>query len=282
MKSLSAYCPCCGIFDSEVEIGGTFIICPICGWEDDEVQLKNADFSGGANTLSLNQARELYKRKHLTTMRVKLIPIIEITHYNQDIKSPDLGPYYKYADEWEVFNLLCLEKAGFPDKMNPYAKGSGFYNLDAVSDSNLAHQLNLSIEGCERDEIIPFYGGYALNIDGVDMLFPQCCSDLSDIKCWKSLAQGEFKFFWQGHPAPQVNIENGIIIFDMTVRDCDEHFVPTPLQTIVKVAVQNMAEAVAEVEKELEIFSLRLKKINESQNLGLDKIEDLLIYGENN
>lgn len=47
-------CPVCGQY--------TFTephdICPICGWEDDPVQLKDPDFTGGANKPSLNQAKE--------------------------------------------------------------------------------------------------------------------------------------------------------------------------------------------------------------------------------
>jgi len=50
-------CPCCGIFDYEEEIGGTYFICPICGWEDDAIQLRNPDYIYGANKYSLYEAR---------------------------------------------------------------------------------------------------------------------------------------------------------------------------------------------------------------------------------
>lgn len=62
MKNLNTHCPCCGIFDHEEEIGNTFLICPICDWEDDEVQLDNPNYERGANVLSLNQSKELFKR----------------------------------------------------------------------------------------------------------------------------------------------------------------------------------------------------------------------------
>ena len=35
-------------------------ICPVCGWEDDKFQRNHPDFDGGANVMSLNQAREAY------------------------------------------------------------------------------------------------------------------------------------------------------------------------------------------------------------------------------
>ena len=35
-------------------------ICEVCNWENDPVQLVNPDLAGGANRMSLNQAREAY------------------------------------------------------------------------------------------------------------------------------------------------------------------------------------------------------------------------------
>lgn len=55
-------CPCCGYFTFEKEVDNTFAICDVCYWEDDGVQLDDPNYTGGANTMSLNQARENYKR----------------------------------------------------------------------------------------------------------------------------------------------------------------------------------------------------------------------------
>lgn len=51
-------CPCCGRLTLSEKPPGTYDICDICGWEDDEVQYNNPDYEGGANILSLNQAKE--------------------------------------------------------------------------------------------------------------------------------------------------------------------------------------------------------------------------------
>lgn len=51
-------CPCCGKYAFEEK--GAYEICPVCGWEDDPYQRRNPDFAGGANTLSLNEARRYY------------------------------------------------------------------------------------------------------------------------------------------------------------------------------------------------------------------------------
>ena len=54
-------CPCCGryIFDEK----GKYEICPVCGWEDDPVQRREPDLAGGANKLSLNEARKAWAEK---------------------------------------------------------------------------------------------------------------------------------------------------------------------------------------------------------------------------
>ena len=49
-------CPCCGkTMVSEHDI------CEVCFWQNDPVQLYDPDFSGGANIMSLNEARKAWK-----------------------------------------------------------------------------------------------------------------------------------------------------------------------------------------------------------------------------
>lgn len=52
------YCPICGKYKFLHE----FDICPWCKWEHDMVQEEDPDYDGGANKMSLNQAREAYRR----------------------------------------------------------------------------------------------------------------------------------------------------------------------------------------------------------------------------
>jgi Cysteine-rich CPCC len=53
-------CPCCG-FLTMGEPPGSFAICPVCAWEDDNVQHRDPSYVGGANRISLSQARENYR-----------------------------------------------------------------------------------------------------------------------------------------------------------------------------------------------------------------------------
>ena len=55
-------CPCCGYLTFRHPANGSYDICHVCFWEDDPVQLRDADFEGGANVPSLNQARENFAR----------------------------------------------------------------------------------------------------------------------------------------------------------------------------------------------------------------------------
>lgn len=51
-------CPCCG--SDSVDGEGEYEICSRCQWEDDPFQAANPDRDGGANQMSLNQAREAF------------------------------------------------------------------------------------------------------------------------------------------------------------------------------------------------------------------------------
>jgi hypothetical protein len=53
-------CPCCGFLTLDEAPTGTFAICKVCFWEDDNIQFGDPDYRGGANRVSLNQARENY------------------------------------------------------------------------------------------------------------------------------------------------------------------------------------------------------------------------------
>ena len=53
-------CPCCG--RDSLPANSAFEICPVCGWQDDDVQNDDPDFEGGANNMSLNQAREAFRQ----------------------------------------------------------------------------------------------------------------------------------------------------------------------------------------------------------------------------
>lgn len=59
MTNNETLCPVCGKFYfSEVDSDE---ICEVCGWQDDKLQKMKPDYSGGANVMSLNEAKQAYK-----------------------------------------------------------------------------------------------------------------------------------------------------------------------------------------------------------------------------
>jgi len=52
-------CPVCEQYKFEEK--GQYENCEICGWEDDPIQNDDPTFEGGANVMSLNQARKAWK-----------------------------------------------------------------------------------------------------------------------------------------------------------------------------------------------------------------------------
>lgn len=55
-------CPCCGYYTFDNEPNGSYDICPVCFWEDDPIAIDDTTFVGGANHVSLQQARLNFKK----------------------------------------------------------------------------------------------------------------------------------------------------------------------------------------------------------------------------
>ena len=54
-------CACCGFITLHERPPGTFEICPVCNWEDDDVQFADPKAQGGANRVSLEEARDNFR-----------------------------------------------------------------------------------------------------------------------------------------------------------------------------------------------------------------------------
>jgi hypothetical protein len=62
IKIINKYkCPCCGYFTLNQKADNTFQICLVCYWEDDGVQLNDPNYEGGANRISLNEAKKNFE-----------------------------------------------------------------------------------------------------------------------------------------------------------------------------------------------------------------------------
>lgn len=52
-------CPCCGYLT--IEHTGHYEVCPVCFWEDDPLQSEDTNYDGGANAITLCQAKVNFK-----------------------------------------------------------------------------------------------------------------------------------------------------------------------------------------------------------------------------
>ncbi len=101
-------CPVCGqtIFPDV----NSFEICEICGWEDDAVQEDDPDYDGGANRISLNEARTNLVM-HLETDWIS----------NHAYEYPELhGNEYEYERiAGELAQMGCTEENGILGYLRP-------------------------------------------------------------------------------------------------------------------------------------------------------------------
>ncbi len=215
-------------------------------------------------------------------MKIELIPVIELGYNNQGIETPEEYPYWENQDIWYEYRNESLIKAGFKDKFEPYSKGSPFYEPRKITDRNLEkivadHTEELRKGEYEREQASCLFGGYVLKINGQDKYFPQCCGDLSDIIYWEKISKKENSYY-EGHPAPDYKFGFNKVIFDFAVGEYDEHFEPIPSEKILKVELKKLRNAVKDAKAKLTELSERIIKINQEMNLGIDRIEDLLIW----
>lgn len=90
-------CPCCGYYTHKHEPDGSYDICPVCFWEDDPVQLEDPQYEGGANHVSLEQARLNYKE--FGACEEKMLP---------HVRKPDWDEMV--IREWKVEDKYNLAK----------------------------------------------------------------------------------------------------------------------------------------------------------------------------
>jgi hypothetical protein len=64
-------CLCCGFKTLDEPSPGTFDICPVCFWEDDYVQSENPNCTGGANRVSLTQARKNFAKFGVSELKFR-------------------------------------------------------------------------------------------------------------------------------------------------------------------------------------------------------------------
>ncbi len=75
MESKDTTCPACGKYS--FQFSDDYDICPICDWENDGLQRARKDYWGGANSLSVNEAKHVYVLSQNEATKIKVTDIVE-------------------------------------------------------------------------------------------------------------------------------------------------------------------------------------------------------------
>lgn len=220
-------------------------------------------------------------------MKVELIPVIEIRYSSEEIALPEKGPYWAYAAEWEQYREACCAKAGFSERFKPYVAASSFYKLSEITEEDLLKIIEKEIEVQQTEDelgvddvVCALSGGYVLRVDEQDVYFPQCCGDLADVRVWEDLCAGNSRFFFAGHPSPKFSLKDNCVVFDFVKTDTGEPFAPPVPVNVLEIDVAMLQHALADAKKELDLFGERLVVVNETFNLQIKRIREVLIYGD--
>lgn len=105
MKNMKYVCKCCG--NAAMDSADEYDICPVCFWERDFYQESEPDAAGGANKVSLNEAKKNYAEFGACERRFMLnVRKPEITEKLTEMRRAD-------RREDEAFALEVLDKADY-------------------------------------------------------------------------------------------------------------------------------------------------------------------------
>ncbi|CAI3950015.1 unnamed protein product [Commensalibacter communis] len=82
LKTMTYPCVCCGFLTRTEPSNGDYDICPICFWKDDPIQNDQPDADGGANSITLHQARLNFKKFGASEQR-----------FIKNVRAPDKTEY---------------------------------------------------------------------------------------------------------------------------------------------------------------------------------------------
>ena len=103
MESENTICPICENYF--FEFPDDYDICPICGWENDGLQRDKRDYWGGANTLSVNEAKLVYNLSKNDSTKSKISDIIE--EYQR--RNNEIRTKYKEINHTTMKGKRCRE-----------------------------------------------------------------------------------------------------------------------------------------------------------------------------
>ena len=83
-------CACCGEYTLEEK--SLFDICPVCGWEDDGVQNDDPNYDGGANHISLNEAKKVWVEGNYSKAAIRAAKQIAWEQFEKQEQEAEKAP----------------------------------------------------------------------------------------------------------------------------------------------------------------------------------------------
>lgn len=110
-------CKCCGC--AALDSGDEYDICPVCFWEKDKTQESDPEYKGGANAVSLNEARKNYAEfgvgdKRFTKMVRRPETIEKAAVMRRKERREDENFAFEVLDKAEFAVLSMIDEDGLP------------------------------------------------------------------------------------------------------------------------------------------------------------------------
>lgn len=211
--------------------------------------------------------------------QIEFIPLIEpATKKDQESEITPSGSPLTNSSEWDIYQKREIEKnyLNFP---KPISKGIYQYNLFDIDLEDMERVINLHIGDTDINESISLFGGYAIAINGIIELYPQCCGLLEEIQTWKNILQKNFKDFYlpECHPSPLITKRGSDIIIHC--KDDNETFIPVTTKKEITIDYNEVKTALLIMLNDLTNYSTKLNNL--SKKFETNDIADIVIWGKN-
>lgn len=202
---------------------------------------------------------------------MNLIPVIEFQPGLYSTKDYEI-PKYQDFDGWDKYWKNSLADAGIIG-LEAYKKASWFVETEKLIAHSQAIEIIVKNEladiepNSELDfieQLSSFDGGYILEVDGTNIIYPRCCGRLEDLQEWKDASEfldNNEKTLWIGHPWLIVSSINQEYIKIREIAECGEPPEPVTFELSRNDLKLSIAQAQNQLAKFYQVALPILKKI---------------------
>jgi hypothetical protein len=207
---------------------------------------------------------------------IELVPVLELEPMKFATTEHPLpsGTGAGMPEAWHRYWLDSLADSGITG-LEPLQPGSWHVSTRRLTDPGLLHKsLTVTVEGwggtvifTDPDSKPVLNGGLALFSQDELIVQPTCCSDLRNLADWQRATAYRgttWEMLWIGHPWLSVRYESPWLV----ISDLHESDTPTGRWAV---SADDLHQAVADAERELQAFAVRMQPILEA--MGVVEVE---------